>query len=140
MEDRELPRLYHHDPGLSIGHVSRGVDDARSRVTAQQLRLTFEEKQQRLIAFEFMHRDQVPYFRELFERQEYDIDSVDYQAWLLYKKQALGTEAEAIQRVIASHIPKNIVRSTRKQANNFPGGADRHGRIFCCSQCTFFDP
>ena len=75
---------------------------------------------------EFMHRDQVPLFEELFQNQEFDVPSVDYQVWLLLKRQALGTEAEAISRVCQSHIPKGIQKSQRKKACNLPPGADRY--------------
>ena len=90
-----------------------------------QQRLTYEEKKQRLSIYEFMYRDQVPLFEDLFQSQQYDVPSVDYQAWLLLKKQYLGTEAEAISRICQSHIPKGIQKAQRKRACNLPSGADR---------------
>ena len=76
--------------------------------------------------FEFMYREQIPLFKELFDKQEFEVPSVDYQVWLLYKRQALGTEAEAIQRVASSRIPSSIPRSVTKRANNLPPGPDRY--------------
>ena len=75
---------------------------------------------------EFMYRDQVPWFEELFQHEEFDVPSTDYQVWLLLKRQALGTEAEAVSRVCQSHIPKDIQKSQRKRACNLPTGADRY--------------
>ena len=99
---------------------------ARSQVMALQESLTYEDKQLKLRMFELMHQDQVPLFKDLFETQELDVPSVDYQVWLLLKKQALGTEAEAISRVASANIPKDIQKSGKKRASNFPGGADRY--------------
>ena len=100
--------------------------EAMSRVMAIHQKLTQKEKSQRLAMHEIMHRDQVPLFEALFQSQEYEVPSLDYQIWLLLKRQALGTEIEAISRVCQAQIPQGIQKSKRKRACNLPPGADRY--------------
>ena len=38
----------------------------------------------------------------------FDVPHAMFQSWLILKKQAVGTEQEALDRVLSSRIPRNI--------------------------------
>ena len=45
---------------------------------------------------------------------------------MLYKQQAVGTEAEAFERMLEKKIPKNVQLRKRKRKDHLPLGKDRH--------------
>ena len=52
-----------------------------------------------------------------------------YQAWLHLKFAALGSEHEALDKVLASKAPKNIPKQKRKRNDHLPKGAARHNPL-----------
>ena len=57
---------------------------------------------------------------------EFDVANTEFQNWLLYKKQAVGTESEAFDRILQKRIPKNVPLRKRKRKDNLPPGKDRY--------------
>ena len=52
-----------------------------------------------------------------------------YQAWLHLKFASLGTEHDAINKVLTAKVPKNIPRQKRKRNDPLPKGAARHNPL-----------
>ena len=69
--------------------------------------------------------DQVKQFEELFKKKMYRVEDIDYQAWLLYKWDSVGSEEEAFNHVLKKRKPANMVpKKTRQKVA--PEGAARY--------------
>ena len=69
--------------------------------------------------------DQIKQYEELFKKKMYRVEDIDYQAWLLYKWDSVGSEDEAFNHVLKKRKPANMVpKKTRQKVA--PEGAARY--------------
>ena len=55
----------------------------------------------------------------------FDIKDIQYQAWLLYKRASIGSEAEALDALLYEKLPKNLTKSKSMRNMNLPPGHKR---------------
>ena len=68
-------------------------------------------------------------FQDLFSKKIFNVNEPLYQAWLHLKFAALGSEHEALDKVLASKAHKNIPKQKRKRNDHLPKGAARHNPL-----------
>ena len=85
------------------------------------------QKQRQLQKYEAVLDDEdVERFEELYGKAMFDVPHAGFQAWLLLKQQAMGTEKEALDRVLSSRMPKDIPKKKTTRVNDLPPGDDRY--------------
>ena len=93
----------------------------------KQRNLTFRQKQRQLLRFEAVLDDEdVERFEELYSKAMFDVPHAGFQAWLMLKQQAMGTEEEALDRVLSSRMPKNIPKKKTSRTDDKPVGDARY--------------
>ena len=93
----------------------------------KQRNLTSRQKERQLQKFEAVQDDEdVERFEELFSKKMFDVPHSGYQAWLQLKQQAIGTEEEALGRVLSSNMPKNISKKKTTRTDDKPKGDARY--------------
>ena len=70
--------------------------------------------------------DQIKQFEELFKKKMYRVEDIDYQAWLLYKWDSVGSEDEAFNHVLKKRKPANLVPKKTRQKSAPEGSARYH--------------
>ena len=83
----------------------------------------------RLVRFETTMLDsanQVKEFEELFKKKNFKVQNIDYQSWLLYKWDAIGSEKEAFDHVLRRRTPKDLPRKKTRQRMAAPPGAAKY--------------
>ena len=60
-----------------------------------------------------------------FREKMFDIKDIQYQAWLLYKRASIGSEAEALDALLYEKLPKNLPKSKSMRNMNLPPGHKR---------------
>ena len=96
---------------------------------ADQRQMSFDKKQKSLKKFEAMlllDDDKTEKFEELYAKAMFDVPHAEYQSWLMLKQQAVGTEQEAFDRVLASRIPKEVPKKKTNRTNDMPKGGARY--------------
>ena len=104
-------------------------EDLANRLVTKQNSLSYDKKVRQLQRYEHLidpDGDKVAEFESLYKAAKFDVANTEFQVWLLYKQQAVGTEAEAFNRILEKKIPKNVQRSKRKRKDNLPPGKDRY--------------
>ena len=93
----------------------------------QQSLLTSRQKEKQLQSFEaVIPDDDLEKFEELYSKAMFDVPHSRFQAWLQLKQQAVGTEEEALDRVLSSRMPKNIPKKKTTRTNDMPKGDARY--------------
>ena len=88
-----------------------------------------EKKERQLQRYEHLidpDGDKIVVFESLYNAARLDVANTEFQIWLLYKQQAVGTEAEAFERILKKKIPKNVQLRKRKRKDHLPLDKDRH--------------
>ena len=70
--------------------------------------------------------DQIKQFEEFFKKKMYRVEDIDFQAWLLYKWDSVGSEEEAFNHVLKKRKPANMVPKKTKQKSAPEGSARYH--------------
>ena len=65
-------------------------------------------------------------FEDLYSKNLLHCPNTEFQCWLLLKQQAVGTVAEALERVISSRQPKNVPKKKTTRKMDLPTGGDRY--------------
>ena len=65
-------------------------------------------------------------YEQLFEKKKYSSEDILYQAWLLLKLSANGSEKEAFSHVLAKRKPKNLKQKTQTRKAPEPEGAAKY--------------
>ena len=123
-------------PRLSVPVISHQAVSApppqlrRSVLMTSPLDWSREEKKERqLQRYEHLidpDGDKIVVFESLYNAARLDVANTEFQIWLLYKQQAVGTEAEAFERILKKKIPKNVQLRKRKRKDHLPLDKDRH--------------
>ena len=93
----------------------------------QQSLLTSRQKEKQLQSFEaVIPDDDLEKFEELYSKAMFDVPHSRFQAWLQLKQQAVGTEEEALDRVLSSRMPKNIPKKKTSRTSDMPKGDARY--------------
>ena len=93
----------------------------------KQSLLTFRQKEKQLEKLQATLDDEdVERFEELYSKGMFDVPHSMFQSWLILKKQAVGTEQEALDRVLSSRIPRNIPKKKTSRTNDMPKGDARY--------------
>ena len=90
---------------------------------------TLDDRKDHLEKFEvvLLKKNQVKEFEELFVQKKFTcVKDPLYRAWLNLKFAAAGTEVEAIDRILASKIAKNVAKRKNKRNDSQPNGPARH--------------
>ena len=61
----------------------------------------------------------------LYEKVQ--LSSYRFLSWLILKLQAVGTEEEALERILSSRIPQNVPKKKTTRKQDLPDGAPRYG-------------
>ena len=64
-------------------------------------------------------------FEDWFQKKNFTNNDAIYQSWLVLKRASIGTEAEALDALLAEKIPKNVKRSKAKKNMGYPSKAKR---------------
>ena len=70
--------------------------------------------------------DTIKQFEEFFKKKMYREEDIDYQAWLLYKWDSVGSQEEAFNHVLKKRKPANLVPKKTRQKNSPEGPARYH--------------
>ena len=74
-----------------------------------------------------LKKAQVKEFEEMFMKKEiFSVKDPLYRAWLNLKFAASGTETEAIDRLLASKVAKNVPKRKNKRKEVQPSGPSGH--------------
>ena len=77
-----------------------------------------------------MKKAQVKEFEEMLLKKEFlSVKDPLYRAWLNLKFAASGTETEAIDRLVASKVAKNVPKRKNERKEVQPSGPSRHDPI-----------
>ena len=95
---------------------------------AEQSTLTLAQKEKKLHKFEVLMdlEEKKDMFEELFQRRKFDFPHAEFQSWLPLKLQAVGTEQEALDRVLSSRIPQNVPKKKTTRTRDMPKGDARY--------------
>ena len=96
---------------------------------ADQAGKSFAQKQKILQKFEAtlcLDDDKKEMFEELYAKAHFNVPHAEYQSWLILKQQAVGTEQEAFDRVLASRLHKDVPKKKSKRTNDMPKGGARY--------------
>ena len=95
---------------------------------AEQSILTVAQKEKKLHKFEVLMdlEEKKDMFEELFQKRKFDFPHAEYQSWLVLKLQALGTEQEALERILSSRIPQNVPKKKTNRTRDMPKGDARY--------------
>ena len=55
------------------------------------------------------------------------LSSYRFLSWLILKLQAVGTEEEALERILSSRIPHNVPKKKTNRKQDLPDGGPRYG-------------
>ena len=99
-------------------------------LVAEQEQLSYEDKQDMLKRFELLISSaRRRMFEDLYSQNIKDVPNTEYQTWLLYKMQSVGTEKEALDRVLSSRIPKDVPKKETTRKSDLPTGDDRYNPL-----------
>ena len=104
-------------------------EDLAIRLVTKQNILSHDKKVRQLQRYEHLidpEGDKVADFESLYKAAKFDVANTEFQVWLLYKQQSVGTEKEAFDRILEKKIPKNVPLRKRKRKDHLPPGKDRH--------------
>ena len=104
-------------------------DIIATNLVNRQKSLTHDKKVRQLQRYEHLidpDGDKIAEFETLYKAARFDVANTEFQNWLLYKKQSVGTESEAFDRILEQRIPKNVPLRKRKRKDNLPPGKDRY--------------
>ena len=111
------------DSGMDAGTVSSSFD----LLVAEQKELTQEQKVWLLQRHELLlGPTRVRMFEDIYSKNLLHCPNTEFQCWLLLKQQAVGTEDEALERVISSRQPKNVPKKKTSRKLDLPSGWDRY--------------
>ena len=82
-----------------------------------------------MVKFELVVLDSpvlVKEYEELFEKKKFNVEDILYQAWLLLKLSANGSEKEAFAHVLAKRKPRNLKPKTKTRTASEPEGAAKY--------------
>ena len=129
---KKLKSLELNDSDEGEGDIPQPISE-KLTTTSQDIELpdfTSEEREEHLARFEIvLDKKLVKKFQDLFSKKIFDVNEPLYQAWLHLKFAALGSEHEALDKVLASKAPKNIPKQKRKRNDHLPKGAARHNPL-----------
>ena len=128
-----LPSVSHQTLSVPLPPATADTLSPEETIAAslvnKQKTLTHEKKVRQLQRYEHLidpDGDTIAGFETLYKAAKFDVANTEFQNWLLYKKQAVGTESEAFDRILQKRIPKNVPLRKRKRKDNLPPGKDRY--------------
>ena len=65
-------------------------------------------------------------FEDLYAKNLLHCPNTEFQCWLLLKQQAVGTEAEALARLVSSRQPKKVAKKKTTKKQDLPDGVKRY--------------
>ena len=111
----------------STATLPSSSDPAFDSLVAEQRELTQEHKVWLLQRHELLlGPPRVKLFEDLYAKNLLHCPNTEFQCWLLLKQQAVGTEAEALERVLSSRKPKEVPKKKTTRKMDLPEGADRY--------------
>ena len=106
---------------------SSSVSSSFDSLVAEQKELTQEQKVWLLQRHELLlGPTRVRMFEDIYSKNLLHCPNTEFQCWLLMKQQAVGTEDEALERVISSRQPKNVPKKKTSRKLDLPSGGDRY--------------
>ena len=70
--------------------------------------------------------EQIRRYEELFKKKNYKVADILYQAWLLFKWDAIGNQQEAFDHVLKKRKPANLQAKKKREKAAPPGSAKYH--------------
>ena len=111
----------------SVPSSSSSNDPSFDLLVAEQRDISQEQRDWLLQRHELLlGPPRVRLFEDLYSKNLLHCPNTEFQCWLLLKKQAVGTEAEALERVISSRQPKNVPKKKTTRKMDLPTGGDRY--------------
>ena len=124
-----------NEPGVNLdAQNSVEIVNAEDQTT-KEIKLTtlpvftLDDRQDHLEKFEvlLLKKSQVKEFEEMFlQKQFQNVKDPLYRAWLNLKFAAVGTETEAVDRLLESKLAKNVPKRKNKRKDFRPSGPARH--------------
>ena len=111
----------------STATLPTGSSSTEEFLLNEQRNLSLRQKKKQLDRIEaFLDDRHQDMFDELFAKRNFDFPHAEYQSWLVLKLQAVGTEDEALQRVLSSRIPQNLQKKKSTRTSDMPTGDARY--------------
>ena len=105
-------------------------DPSFDLLVAEQKELTQETKVWLLQRHELLlGPPKVKVFEDLYAKNRLHCPNTEFQCWLLLKQQAVGTEAEALARLVSSRQPKNVPKKKTTRKSDLPEGDERYNAL-----------
>ena len=129
------PIAEHNEPGVNLDvpttvEILNAEDQTTKEIKLTTLPVfTLDDRQDHLEKFEvlLLKKIQVKEFEEMFlQKQFQNVKDPLYRAWLNLKFAAVGTETEAVDRLLESKLAKNVPKRKKQRKDFRPIGPARH--------------